>query len=39
VDFPRQCPTIGERITAAAPALATLAPLVGSTRERFDGTG
>ena len=38
-EFLQQCPTIGERITAAAPALATLAPLVRSTRERFDGTG
>jgi response regulator RpfG family c-di-GMP phosphodiesterase len=37
--FLRQCPTIGERITAAAPALAPLAPLVRSSRERFNGTG
>jgi diguanylate cyclase (GGDEF)-like protein len=38
-EFLQQCPTIGERITAAAPALAPLAPLVRSCRERFDGTG
>ena len=37
--FLQQCPTIGERITAAAPALAALAPLIRSSRERFDGTG
>ncbi|MDT5038605.1 MAG: hypothetical protein QOE03_3790 [Micromonosporaceae bacterium] len=38
-EFLQQCPTIGERITAAAPALAPLAPLIRSCRERFDGTG
>jgi len=38
-EFLQQCPTIGERIAAAAPALAPLAPLIRSTRERFDGTG
>jgi HD-GYP domain-containing protein (c-di-GMP phosphodiesterase class II) len=37
--FVRQCPTVGERIAIAAPALAALAPLIRSTRERFDGTG
>ena len=30
---------IGERITAAAPSLAALAPLIRSAREHFDGTG
>jgi diguanylate cyclase (GGDEF)-like protein len=38
-EFLQQCPTIGERITAAAPSLAPLAPLIRSCRERFDGTG
>jgi len=38
-EFIQQCPTIGERIMAAAPALAPLAPLIRSVRERFDGTG
>ena len=38
-EFLQQCPNIGERITAAAPALAPLAPLIRSARERFDGTG
>jgi diguanylate cyclase (GGDEF)-like protein len=37
--FVQQCPSIGQRITSAAPALAPLAPLLRSTRERFDGTG
>jgi diguanylate cyclase (GGDEF)-like protein len=37
--FVQQAPTIGERITAAAPALAAVAPLVRSARERYDGTG
>ncbi len=37
--FIRQTPIIGERITAAAPALAPLAPLIRSAREHFDGTG
>jgi diguanylate cyclase (GGDEF)-like protein len=37
--FLQQCPTIGERITGAAPALAPLAPLIRASRERFDGTG
>jgi diguanylate cyclase (GGDEF)-like protein len=37
--FLQQCPTIGQRITAAAPALAPLAPMIRSSRERFDGTG
>jgi response regulator RpfG family c-di-GMP phosphodiesterase len=35
----RQTPTIGERITAAAPSLSTLAPLIRGSREHFDGTG
>ena len=30
---------IGERILAAAPALARIAPLVRATHERSDGTG
>jgi diguanylate cyclase (GGDEF)-like protein len=38
-DFLQQCPVIGERIAAAAPALAPLAPMIRSARERFDGTG
>ncbi|MEN3304514.1 MAG: hypothetical protein V7603_716 [Micromonosporaceae bacterium] len=37
--FLQQVPSIGERITAAAPALAHLAPVVRSARERYDGTG
>jgi diguanylate cyclase (GGDEF)-like protein len=37
--FVQQCPTIGERITAAAPALAPLAPLIRACRERVDGAG
>jgi two-component system cell cycle response regulator len=35
----RQHSLIGERIIAAAPALAAAARLVRSTHERFDGTG
>ena len=37
--FVQQVPSIGERIAAAAPALASVAPLIRSARERFDGTG
>jgi diguanylate cyclase (GGDEF)-like protein len=38
-EFLRQSPIIGERITAAAPSLAVLAPLIRSAREHYDGTG
>jgi diguanylate cyclase (GGDEF)-like protein len=37
--FLQQVPSIGERITASAPALASLAPLIRSARERYDGAG
>ena len=37
--FVRRHPAIGERIIAAAPALAPAARLVHSTHERFDGSG
>jgi two-component system, cell cycle response regulator len=37
--FVRRHPLIGERIIAAAPALAQAAKLVRSTHERFDGSG
>jgi HD-GYP domain-containing protein (c-di-GMP phosphodiesterase class II) len=37
--FIQQAPAIGERITLSAPALAPVAPLVRSARERYDGTG
>jgi two-component system, cell cycle response regulator len=37
--FVRRHPLIGERIIAAAPALAPAAKLVGATHERLDGTG
>jgi diguanylate cyclase (GGDEF)-like protein len=37
--YVQQCPSIGERITLAAPALAPLAPIVRSAREHFDGSG
>jgi diguanylate cyclase (GGDEF)-like protein len=37
--FIHQAPAIGERITLSAPALAPVAPLVRSARERYDGTG
>ncbi len=37
--FVQQAPSVGERIAAAAPALAPLAPLIRSARERYDGTG
>jgi predicted RNA binding protein YcfA (HicA-like mRNA interferase family) len=37
--FIRHGPRIGERITAAAPALAPVAGLIRSSRERFDGSG
>jgi diguanylate cyclase (GGDEF)-like protein len=37
--FIQQAPAIGERITSAAPALAAIAPLVRSARERYDGSG
>jgi diguanylate cyclase (GGDEF)-like protein len=38
-EFVRRHPLIGERIIAAAPALAPAAKLVHSTHERFDGSG
>jgi diguanylate cyclase (GGDEF)-like protein len=38
-EFVRRHPVIGERILAAAPALADAARIVRSTHERFDGTG
>lgn len=37
--FIQQAPVIGERIVLSAPALAAVAPLVRSARERYDGTG
>jgi diguanylate cyclase (GGDEF)-like protein len=37
--FLQQAPAIGERIVLSAPALAAVAPLVRSARERYDGTG
>ena len=37
--FVRQAPSIGERITASAPALAQVAPLVRAAREHLDGGG
>ncbi len=37
--FVRQVPAIGERITSSALALAPVAPIVRSARERYDGTG
>jgi diguanylate cyclase (GGDEF)-like protein len=37
--FVRQAPLIGERITAAAPALAPLAPFIRACREHVDGSG
>jgi diguanylate cyclase (GGDEF)-like protein len=38
-EFVRRHPMIGERILAAAPALAAAAHIVRATHERFDGTG
>jgi diguanylate cyclase (GGDEF)-like protein len=38
-EFLKQAPTIGERIASSAPALAPVAPLVRTARERYDGTG
>ena len=38
-EFIKQHTLIGERILAAAPALATIAPLVRASHERFDGAG
>jgi diguanylate cyclase (GGDEF)-like protein len=38
-EFIKRHTIIGERILAAAPALAQIAPLVRSTHERLDGTG
>jgi diguanylate cyclase (GGDEF)-like protein len=38
-DFVRRHTLIGERIVAAAPALARIAPIVRSSHERPDGTG
>ena len=35
----QQAPSIGERITLSAPALAAVAPLIRFARERYDGTG
>ncbi len=35
----REHPAIGERIVAAAPALAGVAPIVRASHERWDGTG
>ena len=35
----RQHTLVGERILRAAPALHSVAKLVGSSHERFDGTG
>jgi diguanylate cyclase (GGDEF)-like protein len=37
--FVQQAPSIGERITSSAPALAAIAPLIRSARERYDGAG
>jgi diguanylate cyclase (GGDEF)-like protein len=37
--FIQQAPAIGERIILSAPALAAVAPLIFSARERYDGTG
>src|SRR5206468_6664652 len=37
--FVRRHPLVGERIIAAAPALAPAAKLVGATHERIDGGG
>ena len=37
--YVQQAPSIGERITLSAPALAAVVPLVRSARERYDGTG
>jgi diguanylate cyclase (GGDEF)-like protein len=37
--FIKQAPSIGERITLSAPALAAVAPMVRSAREHHDGTG
>ena len=37
--YVQQVPSIGERIVASAPALAAIAPLVRSARERHDGAG
>jgi two-component system cell cycle response regulator len=38
-EFIKQHTLIGERILAAAPALAAIAPLVRASHERIDGTG
>jgi diguanylate cyclase (GGDEF)-like protein len=38
-DLVERHPVIGERILAAAPALAAVAPIVRATHERHDGTG
>ncbi len=38
-EFVKRHTMIGERILGAAPALASIAPLVRSTHERLDGTG
>jgi HD-GYP domain-containing protein (c-di-GMP phosphodiesterase class II) len=37
--YVQQAPSIGERITLSAPALAAVAPLVRAARERYDGGG
>ena len=38
-EFVRQHPLVGERIIAAAPALAQVGKLVRASHERFDGSG
>jgi two-component system cell cycle response regulator len=38
-EFMRRHTLIGERIVSAAPALASTAPLIRSSHERYDGTG
>ncbi len=39
LEFMRQHPTLGERIVAAAPSLATVGRLIRSSHERWDGRG
>jgi two-component system cell cycle response regulator len=39
VALPARAPIVGERILAAAPALAPVGRIVRSTHERWDGTG
>jgi two-component system cell cycle response regulator len=38
-DFMRRHPLIGERIASSAPSLASIAPIIRSHHERWDGTG